>query len=839
MRFSHAVALTSILAVLATGPAWAGKANKGVVFDKVDPTPGLAAGMLEGPMAHVEEIIYAVRGPGREWHFYANFGYVCHNPESKKWGTGPGQLVRLNLRTGEKKILLEDPDGAVRDPIVSYDAKRILFSYRKGGSEYYHLYEIDVDGGNLRQITDGPWDDIEATYLPAGGIMFVSSRCRRYVPCLHTQVAVLFRCEADGSNLHQISTNVENETTPWVMPDGRVMFMRWEYVERGVMDFHHLWTINPDGTGAMVAYGNMTSAGYAGLREAVLMTEAKPIPGSDKIVAIFCDKHGRSEHRGHVATLELEQGPDALAASRLVSKGFPTKMRHASDITTDAWRDPWAFSENCFLVASHRSLVLMDGLGNYEPIHTLDDSLRGAWIHEPRPLIARKREPIIPARTDWSRTTGTMMMTDVTIGRNMGDIQAGQIRKLLLMEVLPNPVHFSTGMDAVAGSHFIKRIIGTVPVAEDGSAHFNMPAMRAIMMVALDGQDKPVKRMNSFVTVMPGETMGCVGCHEQRTLTPPSTVGKVPVAMAQAPVDVTPIAGVPEIIDFNRDVQPILNRRCVKCHNREKAGKGVVLVDEQQLMFSDSYEALKRPWHVRVKGGNSNPYSRGAAASKLIEMLEKGHHKVKLSQAEMATFRLWVEAGGCYAGTYGAFGYDIAEFDLDRSVLEKKCYSCHMSDKKDRSVGRIRRRGKQDTYYWPRSRYLGRWVNMDNIDASRILRAALAKDAGGHATVSDAEKTKGWRKHLIVFSDKSDPAYQALRQDVAELVAKAKANRWTYSVDDWQPNEHYIREMKRYGVLPDDYDRRTGQMSPFEMDRRYYELFYPQGTGKPDMPSGK
>ena len=147
----------------------------------------------------------------------------------------------------------------MRDPQVHYDGGKILFSLRKAGEDYYHLHEIGVDGTGLRQLTSGAFDDYEATYLPDGGIAFVSTRCKRWVNCWMTQVGVIYRCDADGGNIQPLSANTEHDNTPWVMPDGRMLYTRWEYVDRSQVEFHHLWTMNPDGTGASVFYGNMHS----------------------------------------------------------------------------------------------------------------------------------------------------------------------------------------------------------------------------------------------------------------------------------------------------------------------------------------------------------------------------------------------------------------------------------------------------------------------------------------------------------------------------------------------------------------------------------------------------
>ena len=221
--------------------------------------PKLLKEFLAGPMAGVDEIIFACRQLNYDPHWYANFGYYAENADRKAY-RAMGRLCKLNLRTAQVTVLLDDPQGTVRDPQVHYDGRKILFSYRKGGSENFHLYEINADGGGLRQLTDGPYDDIEPTYLPDGAIVFCSARCNRWVGCWLTHVAILYRCDADGSNIRPISSNSEHENTPWPLPDGRVLYQRWEYVDRSQVHYHHLWTTNPDGTGQMVYYGNLHPA---------------------------------------------------------------------------------------------------------------------------------------------------------------------------------------------------------------------------------------------------------------------------------------------------------------------------------------------------------------------------------------------------------------------------------------------------------------------------------------------------------------------------------------------------------------------------------------------------
>lgn len=262
---------------------------------------GLLAEFLAGPMHDVREIVFAARALNRtDGHWYANFGYYAHDPERKAYAEG-AKLYRLDLETGVATALLDDPLGGVRDPQVHYDGQTIIFSYRKGGTENYHLYEIGIDGTGLRQLTSGPFDDIEPTFLPDGGIVFVSSRCNRWVNCWLTKVAVLHRCNSDGTNIRPLSSNNEHDNTPWPLPDGRIVYTRWEYVDRSQVNFHHLWAMNPDGTSQMTWFGN--------LHPGITMIDAKPIPGSDKLVASFSPGHGQREHDGTVTVVDPKGGP--------------------------------------------------------------------------------------------------------------------------------------------------------------------------------------------------------------------------------------------------------------------------------------------------------------------------------------------------------------------------------------------------------------------------------------------------------------------------------------------------------------------------------------------------
>jgi hypothetical protein len=793
---------------------------------------------LSGPMRHVEEVVFAVRGRAGD-HYYSPFGYTCGKPERTLYNKGPSWLCRLNLRTGQLEVIFQDPKGAIRYPHLSHDAKRIVMSYRKAGSEKHHLYRINTDGTGLTQLTGGDWNDLDPIYLPDGDIVFVSDRCHCWVGCWVTPVAVLYRCGADGTNMRRLSANVEHESAPWPMPDGRILFTRWEYTERALTAFHHLWTVNPDGTGAMTYYGNSLThyrivggpKELANKSKSWLFIDAKPIPDSNAVVSVINAFHGNAMRSGMIARIRPEAGPDQQGAMEQVSP--PTGKRQWR------WRDPYPFSEDCFLACVDRSLVIMDGQGNYETLFELEGMTEA--IHEVQPLVPRPREKVIPSRVDLRKTTGTFVLQDVTQGRRMQKVQPGAIRKLLVMELLPwgvKPLWDKDNLGSTSRNVWMfERVVGTVPVEPDGSAHFQAPANRPLFFVALDENDECVKRMQSLVEVQPGETVSCVGCHEHRVQAPPLGSDPVLQALGRAPSPIAKIPGVPESgrIDFPRDIQPMLDKHCVGCHGRKDAPKGVTLVADRGPTFSHSYTNLLR-YVGNVYGrshGDTPPYQTGSGRSRLYQMLKKGHKDVKLSRKERNLLRLWIDSGACWPGTYAAIGSSRLfvgkgqwgkghlqdgkrpNLVMDWDVSDRRCAKCHVSQRARKYVY------KKGYCKWPTD---DTYYNLDHPEQSLLLMAPLAKEAGGQGL---CKAKKGVDAHVPVFASKQDPDYRKLLAAMREN-ARIFREHTTYERPGFIPSPHYVREMKRAGAL--DADWKPGDpLDPFAVDRRYLQQYWPKG----------
>lgn len=817
----HAASLALWLLGASAPTAWSSPRT-----DVLDKAPGL------------NEIVFAVRKPGADGHWYANFGYYA--PDEKRVAyTKGGWLRKLDLATGKTTDLISDPQGGVRDPVVSHDLTRIVFSWRKGEDRNYHLWECRPDGSGLKQLTDGPWDDIEPCILPDDSLVFVSSRCKRWVNCWLTQVATLHRCDADGGNIRRISDNIEQDNTPWPLPDGRLIYQRWEYVDRSQVHYHHLWTTNPDGTNQINFYGNQ--------KPGLLMIDAKPVPGDQgEVVSIFSPGHGMPEHQGRIAVVNPKLGPDDSAGVRYVT-------------AKNLYRDPWALASGAFIAAKKSALIAVTADGSEETIHTLPQAERdqGYELHEPRPLIRRERERIIPSRIDPTQATGRLILANILEGRHMEGVRPGEIRKLLIMESLPKPINYTGGMDPISygGSFTLERVVGTVPVESDGSAYLELPAHRDFFFVALDENDLAVKRMQSFVSLQPGQVMSCVGCHEQRTNT--TLPAGYLLATARPPSSPEPIKDVPEVFDFPRDIQPVLDKSCAPCHGYEATSAGgpyagrVILTGDRGPMFSHSYHTLttRQLFSDGRNRAQSNyaPRTLGSSASRLLKMLDGSHFGAVASPVDQKKLRLWIEAAATYPGTYAALGTGMIggyvennQVECDEkwpstqagaAVIERRCASCHNNGSGPPPIPKSLSDERGMSFWIPRipdrSQSTSRHVvfNLSRPEKSLLLLAPLSREAGGFGICQTKD-------HAPVMTDTADPDYLALLAMV-QAGRDALKRLTRFDMPDFKPHPAYLREMKRFGILPVDLPP-DARVDPYATDARYWQsLWYLPVSKKP------
>ncbi len=824
-----------------------------------------------------EEILFSIRKPSIDGHWYANFGHyatdACKYPFYKNSG---GKLCIYNTKTKQLRTILADPEGNIRDPQLYYDASKLVFSYLPKGASHYSLYEMNIDGTNLHQLTGklgeprvegdtitntgehGGWDDIEPVYCPDDQIIFCSSRANRYVQCWLSQVATVHKCRADGSNIRALSCNVEQDNTPWILNNGQVAYMRWEYVDRNHLVFHHLWTMNPDGTQQMIFYGNRTPGG--------VFLDAKSVPESEKVVAIFSPGHGMKEHYGRITLFDREKGPDAPSGIQYITK-------------TNEYADPWAFSENTFMAVSRTKIVLVNSSGKEETIYTLPNELikGGYWIGEPRPVMKRPREFMIADNTDPSADYGTLALTNIYRGRQMKEVPAGTVKELLIYEVLPKPTNYSGAMSEMSsgGTFSVERLLGSVPVSSEGSACFKVPPLRSLLFVALDENGHCVKRMHSFTSVMPGETSTCIGCHEQRVEAPTVEDGiALRNLMKTKPTSPQKVVDIPEIIDYQRDIQPLFDKYCVECHGPYREDGGFNISGHWGPLYTLGYQQMSwrnllgdnrviLPYNLHSKS-DFRPYEIGSGSSHLLQLIEKEHAGVKIPAGEQRLIRFWLDAGAGYAGTYhcnswGSIGYyvnnvnqrndkDWPETKAMEEVIQRRCDICHAPTEKEKKIGNYTLPAQfYITYYPPevhqKNMYLAHTMSEDGgrfnrhvifdlsyPEQSKIVRAPLTVTAGG----SGVCETKSGKK---IFADKNDPDYQKIVAAIARgrKYILEENNRFCMSFVSpnngencpvrFIPRHDVIREMIQYGLLPKTTSYNQS-FNPFELDEIYWKSFH-------------
>jgi len=629
---------------------------------------------------------------------------------------GEAQIAGANLCVlkglspdGEVREIL-DPDhakGGVGRPDLSYDARRIVFPYARprekptpygygkpgvrGGECYaYDIYEINVDGTGLRQLTRNG-DEIEDTepfYLPDGRIGFTTSRDGRLVQCGDWALACgVYSMAPDGSDPRRITEPKEGEFYPSMLEDGRILYTRWDYVMKAFNVIQQLWAVNPDGRAAALVYGDH----YSFSRGPIAFFEARQIPGTSKVICTGGAHHNTCA--GPIMIVDLKHnrgGPEGMAN---VTPEFGDRYPESGGSNTKSpvgwYSSPYPLSEKQYLVtysfendniARHGyALYLMDVHGNKELIYRAT----GASCYSPIPIRPRPKPHVIPDMVSSveKSTPGTLVVVDIYQG--LEGVERGTVKYLRVLQthskcVRTTPQRADVG---VSCGWDVRGVLGTVPVEPDGSLHFQVPPFTQIFFEALDADYLEIRRMRNFMNVMPGETNSCVGCHEPYGTAPTPTDRGTPLALKRPASKITPPPWGTEGLSFERVVQPVLDKHCIKCHRPEppeeavKRAKGKSIPDftrkglitapaprggdaGPQHCVSDAYlNLLKYVSYVQV-GGHYGvkvplaPNATGSRASRLMKLLKSGHSDVKLSTDEWRAFAAWIDCNAPYYGSW-------------------------------------------------------------------------------------------------------------------------------------------------------------------------------------------
>ncbi|MBW8017260.1 MAG: hypothetical protein FVQ82_13840 [Planctomycetes bacterium] len=656
--------------------------------------------MLAHPKMDFDKLLFLKRSSRHYSHTYAG-------PQANIMG---GSLCVLSPVSPDGKVtsLVPELEGGLFGRFdLSFDAKKVVFTYKKTPRGAFRIYEVDINPsagtmitGSLRQLTfggdedekeakrcqttdwlKGGFCDMYPCYLPSGKIMFASTRAQRIVYCAPQPVTTLYVMDADGKNMRQLSENVVSETIPTMLNDGRVIYTRWEYLDKGLGGVQNLWAMRPDGRGVDHVYklnNNWPSA----------MGATRAIPGSEKFVTVAGNHYQPSW--GSVVLLDVRRSRRTHEAMHCITPAIPYRPRYNNNLLQyGAFTDPYPFSEKFFL-ASHQAagvkyergsefgLCLLDAWGNSAELYR-DPAISS---FEPMPLRPRQKPPEVVAaditdradRAGKEKKTGTMFIQDIYQG--MTGIERGRVKYVRVMGALEWPWD-ETGMSWTLGKDPHRKVIyGVAKVHADGSAYFTVPAKENVFFQALDKDYMAVQEMATYINVMPGESRSCVGCHEPRR-NAPAVAGSRAMAMEYPPETPAPQPGDTgvRIVDFTADIQSIIDENCITCHSGKTPKGRLNLANVPNGKFSRSYDNLVATDFIRYRGQGvaANkavpPLTHGSRVSQFMEMFGKnasastyGHAKVVLSREEMIRISTWIDANVPYWGSYRG-PYHVTEKD--------------------------------------------------------------------------------------------------------------------------------------------------------------------------------
>ena len=654
--------------------------------------------------------------------------YVLENPSDarQKWRT------RTVIDESSPNSLGK---GVYSHPDLSWDARKLLFCYKGEPTGSTKIYEIGIDGKGLRLVSDptplvscykgahAGLHDVWPAYLPDGRIVFSSTRAAGLVPCANSGVAILHVMNADGTDIHPISVNAETEFDPAVLPDGQIIFGRWEYVDKTALTIQSLWTIHPDGSNETAVYANNMV-----FPEATL--DARPVPES-RLVAVTFAKHN-STPRGSIAMIDP-----------LVGKNDPNAVynfEHPNDPLYDRGNscEPYPLDENTVIFSGrppgrNRNVIEMINRRG-ERITVLSDA--DICLHSPMLVKCRQVPARVPDKVERGRKYGSFFVQDVYKG--LTGIKQGEAKWLRVIEETSrvsasprsrNPFN-QTFLVSAALAFATKIYHGITPIKEDGSVHFEAPAGRALYFQVLDKDMRLIQSMRTFIQAAGGTTRSCIGCHEKKSSVPKLGTG----AVRGEPAKLRPESWGTGYMDYPSMIQPIWDKHCVSCHGGKKGFEARLdLTGGWTTHFSNSYENLADRRETQLvahlidgidcMNGTAywscqifKPRSFGSATAPLAKVIMSGHKGriAGMTGRERDLVMAWIDCNGLYYGTgdYTSHGYALGAWgstasQLQAEMVKAKCADCH-----GKGIG-------------------GDWINLQSPEMSRILRAPLAAGAKG------------------------------------------------------------------------------------------------------------
>ncbi|MCP4313398.1 MAG: SUMF1/EgtB/PvdO family nonheme iron enzyme [Bacteroidetes bacterium] len=589
----------------------------------------------------------------------------------------------FNPGTGKYKTIYKPEDQFFVGQIkLHWNARKFLFTRSDGVN--WKIFEMNTDGTGLRQVSQTP-DDVDCfdpCYLPDGRIVFASNAPMQCVPCWHgvekKYVANLYIMNPDGSEMRRLCFDQDHDMHPSVSNDGKLVYSRWDYTGISRIFLRPLMKMKPDGTGQRSIYGsNMWFPnGFYYPRE---------LPGQNgRFLGIVAGYH-RSFRSGKLAILDVNNIDNpGSGINQIHGEWTPLKPEIKDKWTSDSWPEfltPSIIDDKHYLTSVwERPEKKQIGiyLANDENVIDLLHEEEGYAFLEPVPIVKQKVPPIIPDRVNLEKDDATVFIQDIYEGPGLKNVPPGTIKDLRVIAYDFGYVGMA-GVDKIglSGPWEAMRILGTTPVEKDGSAIFSVPANTPLAFQPLDENGNAVQLMRSWVSAMPGEIMSCIGCHESLQQAP---VPRRSIASVKTPQPLKEWYGPARGFDFEREVQPVLSRYCVSCHNEaheldlraeanfpdysgrypgrldyERLHPELIKKYDNKVLYTPAYEALL-PYIRRVNAGDDvsllEPGEYHVNTSELVQILKEGHMGIELDDESWSRVTTWIDMNAPCHGTW-------------------------------------------------------------------------------------------------------------------------------------------------------------------------------------------
>lgn len=585
------------------------------------------------------------------------------NQESARRKGFNADIVELsNLRDEVQIRTIYKPDNtsSIADLKLHWDGDRAMFTQTMSDNRW-NVFEVKLNNGDCKKLIDNPEPDLEfydGTYLPDGRIIANSNIGYQGVPCVNGSdpVGNMVLYTPQSKNLRRLTFDQDANWNPVIMNNGRVMYTRWEYT-----DLTHYYTrivmnMNPDGTEQKALYGSGSMFPNSTF-------DVQPLPGyASAFVGIISGHHGVARS-GRLILFDPAKARKGAAGmlQEIPHRNRPIVEEVKDRLVDGVWPQfikPSPLNDTYFLVAAKLDkndlwgIYLVDKFDNVTCLHKMEGE---GYIS---PIAVRKTvtPPAIPDRVKLDDKQATVFIQDIYEGEGLKGIPRGTVKSLRLhaYEYAYVQTQSDHNWHGIQSGWDIKRMLGTVPVEEDGSVIFKIPANTPVSIQPLDKDGVAVQWMRSWLTGQPGEIVSCVGCHEdQNQIVIPKRV----IASQKAPHALTPPEGGPRSFTFDLEVQPILDRACIACHNGEGKAFDLRGGKKDNRGYGTSYLNLHP--YVHRQGGEGDmvvlyPYEYHPNTSELVRLLKKGHYNVQLTDAEWRKIYNWIDYNAPDKGYFNA-----------------------------------------------------------------------------------------------------------------------------------------------------------------------------------------